>query len=74
MPSYEAHITVDSADALAAQALAAAHGLRFVHIELAAGSTPSQPMLTFVELLSLERALERARSDRALRAASNCGA
>lgn len=61
MPSYEAHITVDAAHALAAQALSASLDLRFVHIELAAGQWPSQPMLTFVEPRSRARALERAR-------------
>lgn len=61
MPSYEAHITVDAPDALAARALATSLGLRFVHIELAAGQWPSQPMLTFVEPRSLAHALERAR-------------
>lgn len=62
MSSYEAHLTVDSADAITAERLAISLGLRFVHIELAAGQTPSQPMLTFVEPRSLAYALDRARA------------
>ncbi|WP_184346766.1 hypothetical protein [Streptomyces olivoverticillatus] len=43
--AFEAHLTV-RADAVRLEAHAAAHGLKFTHIVLERGRTPSQPMLT----------------------------
>lgn len=44
--TFETHITVAAGDAEGLSAFAAEHGLKFLHIELDRGCTPSQPMLT----------------------------
>lgn len=43
---FEYHVTVAGADAARLAAWAAVRGVKFTHIELARGDTPSQPMLT----------------------------
>jgi hypothetical protein len=44
--TFETHITVAAGEAEGLSVFAAEHGLKFLHIELDRGNTPSQPMLT----------------------------
>ncbi|MET8150161.1 nucleotidyl transferase AbiEii/AbiGii toxin family protein [Actinoplanes sp. NPDC049668] len=53
--TFETHITVASGQAANLAAFAAEHGLKFVHIALDRGDTPSQPMLTLDGSGALDR-------------------
>src|SRR5690606_10672501 len=66
---FETHLTLDAAtpERVERAALwAAEHGLKFTHIELDAGETPSQPMVTYHGhgTLTGELAVARNRADR----------
>ncbi|MFF4408264.1 hypothetical protein ACMATS_25570 [Streptoverticillium reticulum] len=68
---FEAHLTVRSGTSAGSSVLerhAAAHGLKFTHIVLERGRTPSQPMLTLRRSGALPAVREAvARTERALR-------
>ena len=53
--TFESHLTVPAGQAAELAAFAAEHGLKFVHIELDRGASPSQPMLTVPGTGSLDR-------------------
>jgi hypothetical protein len=63
--SYEAHLTVQCADAAALDRLrrwSTARGLKLTHVVLARGRTPSQPMLTLHDAPSYAAQSTQARS------------